>query len=94
MMKDFQTRGLFGARDIHKKILDIYYPRFDAGDETHRQLAALSEKAHDKAKEYLAVNPPPEDLTPMRLGRLRLDIKRHLTDEMQAIDNLVEKLIN
>lgn len=25
MMKDFQSRDLFGARDIHKKILDIYF---------------------------------------------------------------------
>ncbi len=26
MMKDFQSKGLFGARDVHKKILDIYFP--------------------------------------------------------------------
>jgi hypothetical protein len=93
MMKDFQARGLYGARHVHKKILDIYYPRFDAGEETHRRLAELSATAHEKAKEYLKENPPTGDLTPTRLGRLRLDIKRHLTDEMQAIDNLVEKLI-
>ena len=32
LMKDFQSRGLFGARDVSKKILDIYYPRFDGND--------------------------------------------------------------
>ncbi len=94
MMKDFQSRGLFGARDIHKKILDIYYPRFDAKDATHLKLAEQSEKAHAKASEYLKANPPQEDLTPIKLGRIRLAIKRYLTDEMQAIDNLVETLIN
>ena len=92
-MKDFQSSGLFGARNVHKKILDIFYPRFDETDATHFKLAELSEKAHAKAKEYLEMNPPQEDLTPMRLGKLRLDIKRYLTDEMQAIDNLVEKII-
>jgi type I restriction-modification system DNA methylase subunit len=25
-MKDFQARGLFGARHVHKKILDVYFP--------------------------------------------------------------------
>ena len=93
MMKDFQTRGLFGAREIHKKILDIYYPRFDSSNETHRQLADLSQTAHESASEYLAQNPPQNDLSPMRLGKLRLDIKKHLTAEMREIDRLVETMI-
>lgn len=76
-----------------KLILDIYYPRYDANDATHTKLAALSELAHVKAKEYLETNPPQSDLTPMRLGRLRLDIKRYLTGEMREIDKSVEKII-
>ena len=93
MMKDYQSRGLYGARDIHKKILDIYYPRFDKSDVTHLHLAELSKAAHAKASAFLASNPPQHDLTPMRLGRLRLDIKKHLTNEMRDIDALVEQLI-
>lgn len=92
-MKDFQARGLYGARHVAKKILDIYYPRFDGADATHLKLAELGEKAHAKASEYLKANPPQEDLTPIKLGRIRLAIKRYLTDEMQAIDNLVETII-
>ena len=53
LMKDFQSRGLFGARDVHKKILDIYFPRFDENNETHIKLVELSETAHTKAKKYL-----------------------------------------
>lgn len=93
LMKDFQARGLYGARHVHKKILDIYYPRFDKSDENHLELAELSKAAHTKASAFLAANPPQHDLTPMRLGRLRLDIKKHLTNEMREIDALVEKLI-
>ena len=93
MMKDFQARGLFGARHVHKKILDIYYPRFDSADETHLKLAAASKTAHEKAAEYLAENPPQNDLSPMRLGRLRLDIKKYLSAEMREIDESAEKLI-
>ena len=93
MMKDFQTLGLFGARDVSKKILDIYYPRFNATNKAHLQLAELSETAHQKTSTFLADTPPHAELIAMRLGKLRLDIKRHLAEEMRQIDELVEKLI-
>lgn len=91
MMKDFQSRGLFGARDIHKKILDIYFPRFDRRDETHLRLARLSETAHHKASEFLRTNPPEQELIATRLGQLRVTVKRHLEAELQEINALVEK---
>lgn len=93
MMKDFQSRGLFGARDIHKKILDIYFPRFDRNNTTHRELARISDAAHRKAKEYLRTHPPEGPLTPGRLGRLRSAIKQNLEAEMKQIDQLVKNLI-
>jgi hypothetical protein len=93
LMKDFQSRGLFGARDVHKKILDIYFPRFNKGDETHSSLALLSETAHQKASEFLRANPPQHELAATRLGRLRSQIKKHLETEMAEIDALVEKII-
>lgn len=93
LMKDFQSRGLFGARDVHKKILDIYFPRFDETNEVHKKLAELSETAHKKAAKYLDDNPPQKELTATRLGKLRLDIKKHLTEEMKEIDKLVKKVV-
>jgi hypothetical protein len=89
LMKDFQSRGLFGARDVHKKILDIYYPRFNEKNQAHIQLATLSEQAHLKAKEFLAAHPPQQELTAIFLGRLRSEIKKHVREEMQIIDNLL-----
>jgi hypothetical protein len=46
-----------------------------------------------KAKEYLEKNPPQKELSATRLGRLRIEIKKHLAKEMQAIDKLVERVI-
>lgn len=93
LMKDFQSRGLFGARDVHKKILDIYFPRYDEANEAHKKLAELGEIAHQKAKEYLEKNPPQKELSATRLGRLRIEIKKHLSAEMKEIDKLVERVI-
>jgi hypothetical protein len=94
MMKDFQSRGLFGARDVHKKILDIYYPKFNEKSKVHKQLAQLSEQAHEKAKSYLIANPPKQELSAIFLGRLRTDIKKHLANEMKEIDELVKSFID
>jgi hypothetical protein len=94
LMKDFQTRGLFGARDIHKKILDIFFPKFDVKDKKHLKLASLGETAHNKALIFIEENPPDNDLTAIRLGRYRLQIKKHLSEELIEIDKIVEKLIS
>ncbi len=92
-MKDFQAKGLFGERHVHKKILDIYFPKFNKEDKTHLRLAALSKTAHQKAEKYLENNPPNEELNAIRLGRLRVEIKKHLSSEMKEIDKIIEKLI-
>jgi hypothetical protein len=93
MMKEFQARGLFGARHVHKKILDVYFPRFEATNKSHLRLAELSQTAHQQAAQYLRTNPPTGILTPGRLGRLRVEIKNQMTVEMQEIDELVREII-
>lgn len=93
MMKDFQSKGLFGARDVSKKILDIYYPRYDAEADSHRRLAELGQLCHERTAQYLRDFPPPSPLGGMQLGKLRLSIKRYLAKELKAIDVLVRKLI-
>ncbi|MEY5133812.1 MAG: hypothetical protein RLZZ198_1816 [Bacteroidota bacterium] len=93
-MKDFQSKGLFGARDVHKKILDIYYPKYDSTNKTQKKLAELSQTAHRKAKVFLEKNPPKKELTAVVLGKLRSEIKKHLVSEMTEIDELVKKIIN
>jgi len=93
MMKDFQSLGLFGARDVHKKILDVYFPKFNEKSKVHKQLATLREQAHEKAKAYLTANVPKQQLSAIFLGRLRMEIKKHLKNEMGEIDELVKEVV-
>jgi type I restriction-modification system DNA methylase subunit len=93
LMKDFQARGLFGARHVHKKILDIYYPKYDAANDTHQKLADQSKLAHGKANAYMAANTPTQQLSAIHLGRLRTSIKKHLAEELKEIDKLVKKIL-
>ena len=93
MMKDFQSRGLFGARDVSKKILDIYYPKFDEKDERHLRIAELSKAAHETVSIFLKGINPDKKVEGIHLGKIRLDIKSHLTKEMKEIDKLVKQII-
>jgi type I restriction-modification system DNA methylase subunit len=94
LMKDFQSTGLFGARDVHRKILDIYFPPFDAGNAMHRRLADLSRRAHEKVSTYLTGLDPAEDIQGMALGRIRLFIKNTLLHkELAMIDRIVREII-
>lgn len=93
MMKDFQARGLFGARHVHKKILDVYFPKFNEKSKTHLKLALLSEQVHAKAKAYVEANLPKQELSAIHLGRYRVEIKKHLKEEMEGIDGLVGEMI-
>jgi len=93
LMKDFQSRGLFGARDVHKRILDIYWPKYDAENEIHSQLAVLSEQAHHSVSNFLKNIDPNQKIEGIHLGKIRLEIKAHLKKELKQIDNLVKQII-
>lgn len=93
MMKDFQAKGLFGARHVHKKILDIYFPKFDDKNETHLQLAEFSKQAHKTISAFLKTIDLTKKVEGLQLGKIRLDIKKHLTKEMKEIDKLVKQII-
>lgn len=93
LMKEFQSTGLFGARNIHKKILDIYFPQYDSTDELHNNLAELGKTCELKVQSYFEDNPQDEDLTARKLGRLRVEIKDYLNKEMKSIDKIVKKLL-
>ncbi|MDO7884964.1 hypothetical protein [Hymenobacter cheonanensis] len=53
-MKPFQSTGLFGARDVHRKILDVPLPRFSATNPQHQALAALGREAAAAVAAYVA----------------------------------------
>lgn len=86
MIKDFQSRGLFGPRDIHKTILDVALPKFDPKNATHMAIAQLGKECHVKASAYLDVEGAEPNLSAHSLGRHRLAIRELLHPELGGID--------
>lgn len=92
VIKDFQSRGLFGPRDIHKTILDVALPKFDPNNATHTAIAEVDKVCHEKAKAYLDAEKPDANLSAHALGRHRLALRKLLSAELGKIDTLFKSL--
>ena len=90
LIKDFQARGLFGARHVHKTILDVPLPAYDASVARHRRVAELGRQCAARADAW-AAGLPADDRA--RLGTLRLELRAHLAEELDAIDAELDALI-
>jgi SAM-dependent methyltransferase len=90
-IKDFQAKGLFGARHVHKKILAIPFPKFNDKKSLHVKLAEEGKKCCEKVKEYAkSIRNLPDQY---ELGKIRLNIRKSLENELNAIDELLKKII-
>lgn len=90
-IKEFQSRGLFGPRDIHKLIVKLPFPKFQKDTPLHAELAALGAKCADYALNFVkAVDV--DDLQARALGSIRARLKAQLADELDKIDEIVERL--
>jgi len=92
-IKDFQAKGLFGPRHVHKKILDVYFPKFNASNKLHLQLSDLGKLCAEKVKTFIERKPPQNNLSALVLGKLRVEIKKHLSQELAETDKIVEKIM-
>lgn len=53
-IRAWMTRGLFGERDIHKRILDVPWPVYDPDNGTHARVAELAEALTEQATEIVS----------------------------------------
>jgi len=91
-IKPMQSRGLWGPRDIHKKIWELPIPAFDQSKSSHIELSQLGIHCAKKVSEIL----PSLDtvqITPGRIGRLRSEVRDRLRTELQQIDVVVGKIM-
>jgi len=89
LIKPVQSRGLWGPRDIHKKVLDLPIPQFDRWRDSHRRLARLGQTCARKVANWLASE---GSQTRLPIGRLRSKIRDLLQKELSEIDSLVKEL--
>lgn len=91
MIKDFQSRGLFGPRDVHKTILKLPFPKFQRREARHADLARLGRISSVIVRKFIARHAI-TSLDARSLGKVRSSIRRELADELAAIDAVVSFL--
>ncbi|MBI5403449.1 MAG: N-6 DNA methylase [Ignavibacteriae bacterium] len=91
IIKDFQSRGLFGARDVHKKILEVPYPQFNKSNQKHLDISELGNICSQKVEKHFGKEFK-EDISGINLGNVRLEIREILKKEIKEIDRLIKDI--
>jgi hypothetical protein len=89
-IKDAQARGLWGARHVHKKVLDLPIPRFDPESPQHTELAEIGETCARRVQEWIDSG---GSGTTKSTGVLRRRVREMLADELAEIDGIVKPLL-
>jgi hypothetical protein len=89
-IKPFQSTGLLGERDIHKKLLELPIPLYSSAFKDHRKLAELGAEAREIAAEIVK---SPSFPAGSSLARQRAAVRTALKETLAEIDSLVRKLL-
>ena len=90
LLKPMQSRGQWGPRDIHKKVLELPIPQFNPSDNIHLQLAELGRHCNEKVAQWVQSGGPGKIKS---IGILRSKVREMLKKELNEIDSLVEKIL-
>jgi hypothetical protein len=90
LIKPMQTRGLYGPRDISKKVLELPIPQYVAKNSVHQRLAELGKEYSNKVERWLAGGGASNIKS---IGRLRGMVRDMLKDELRKIDELVNEIL-
>jgi hypothetical protein len=89
LIKPMQSRGLWGERDIHKKVLELPLPKFNPKNKMHMKLVELAKDAQEKASGL--ISELEQEYT--GIGKIRQLVKAELSEEILKMDKIVRKLI-
>ncbi len=90
LIKPMQSRGLWGPRHIHKKVLELPIPQFSVENVAHYRLAELGKECSAKVEQWLNAGGTGNIKS---VGKLRSMVRKTLQKELQEIDALVEKIL-
>ena len=88
LIKPMQARGLWGPRDITKKVWELPVPEFKQENKTHSHLAAVAERCSERVKDKI-----PTLTETGGIGRARSAVRQALKEELAEIDSLVKQIL-
>jgi len=89
LIKPMQSRGLFGERHIHKKVLELPLPKYEKKNELHGKLVELARECTQKVSEVL----PELAQEYTSIGKIRQEVKEAIQVELSEIDRIVREIL-
>lgn len=96
LIKPFQSGGLQGERNIHKKILDIPFPEFDPQNDAHMEVVDIAKRSAKRSSDFIKEHNFDEqgnNLTAAEIGNLRSQVRGILKDDLDRLDPLIRMII-
>lgn len=97
LIKPFQAQGIFGARHITKKILEIPLPVYENSNPLHREIATLAQTASDKVAANLKTRKFDQygnNMDARECGLFRNKMRAEICEEIKIINDKVAELLN
>jgi hypothetical protein len=89
-IKSSQAKGLWGARHVCKKVLDLPIPKFDPDKKEHVRLADIGEACAKRVRRWVDSGGPGKIKS---TGRLRSNVRELLASELAEINALVKPML-
>jgi hypothetical protein len=98
IIKPFQSRGLWGERDIYKLPFEIPIPLYDGSNIIHREIARITKECTNSANSQLQpltkkLKIDLSRIRPTDVGRLRNGIRESLDGRLAELDKLICSVI-
>jgi len=90
LIKPMQSRGQWGERHIHKKVLELPLPKFNPENKEHLELVKLAKEAQAKASKIV----PELERRYSSIGKIRQKVNSEIEEELLKIDKIVRDLIS
>ena len=84
-----QSSGLWGPRNIHKKVLELPIPKYNEKDELHKRIVRLGKECHEKVSKIL----PALAQKYISIGKIRSEVKQALQSEISELDDIVKQVL-
>ena len=88
------SKGLFGARDLHKHLWRLPIQEFDAGDTLHAEVSAAGAAAAEGAARQLARLHEERERVTVTIARRELREWLRVSPEGRAVEDAVGRLLH
>jgi hypothetical protein len=95
LVKPMQSRGLWGPRDICKKVLELPIPEFTTTNRNHSRLAQIAQRSAERVREMVPELKASfaETRGPHAIGPARSAVRQALKQELAEIDSIVREIL-